>query len=157
MTDDANARERLLRALEQVLGMELAGELMASLPPHDWSRLATKDDVEASRLATQRDFVQLTEATQRDIADLREATQRDIADLREATQRDIADLRETSRQELSNAVLRLEARMSEQSASFERALRTELSRQSRAAVAGMVGMVMTIGLFVLGLLTVVGV
>ena len=77
--------------------------------------------------------------------------------MREATQRDIAELRESGRHELSEAVLRLEARMSEQSAAFERALRTELSKQSRAAVAGMVGMVMTIGVFVLGLLTILGV
>lgn len=141
MIDDANERERLLRALEGVLGIDLASRLMKSIPPHDWSQLATKDDLKALKL---------------DITALREATQRDIADLRDATQRDIAALRESSRYELSEAVLRLEAKMSEHSASFERALRTELSKQSRAAVAGMVGMVMTIGLFVLGLLTIVG-
>ena len=135
MNDDANARERLLRALENVLGFEDASALMASIPPHDWSQLATKDDLRGVQLATQRD----------------------IAELREATQRDIAELRESGRHELSEAVLRLEAGMSEQSAAFERALRTELSKQSRAAVAGMVGMVMTIGVFVLGLLTILGV
>jgi hypothetical protein len=134
MADGDTARHELYRRLEEVLGAGPAGTLMASLPPEDWSSLATKRDVAASELATRQD-----------IAALRESTSQDIAALRESTSRD-----------LTEAVLRLERAMAEQSGSFERALRTELSKQSRAAVAGMVAMTATVGGFVLALLALLG-
>ena len=31
--------------LDEVLGSDVAGELMESLPPFDWTRIATKDDL----------------------------------------------------------------------------------------------------------------
>lgn len=156
MNDDAGTRQRLFRALEEILGLELASALMTSVPPHDWSRLATKDDLDELRLATRADIDKLRRATKADIDELRQATQADIAELRSETRRDIAELRKDMTHDLSVAVLRLESAIADQSASFERALRTELSKQSRAAVAGMVGMAATIGGFVVALLNVVG-
>jgi hypothetical protein len=126
MPEDAHIRQRLLRRLEELLGLDLASELMASLPPNDWTALATKADVD----------------------DLRRVVASDIDHIR----RDLATLRDASRRDLSDAVLQLQRSMSDQAASFERALRTELSKQSRAAVAGMVGMTVAVGSFIVAVL-----
>lgn len=32
--------------LDEVLGSDVAGDLMESLPPFDWTRIATKDDLQ---------------------------------------------------------------------------------------------------------------
>jgi hypothetical protein len=45
MTVDERARHRLYRKLEQVLGSEEAGVLMAHLPPAGYGDLATKEDL----------------------------------------------------------------------------------------------------------------
>lgn len=45
MADDDRARFALFRRLQEVLGVEHAETLMASLPPPPWSNLATKEDV----------------------------------------------------------------------------------------------------------------
>ena len=46
MAVDARARHRLYRRLEEVLGTEEAGTLMAQLPPVPVHELATKRDLE---------------------------------------------------------------------------------------------------------------
>lgn len=133
MPEDAHIRQRLLRRLEELLGLELASELMASVPPHDWSTLATKTDIE----------------------DLRRVTKADLEQLRSDTKADLDALRESSRRDLTEAVMQLQISMADQAASFERALRTELSKQSRAAVAGMVGVIVAVGTFVVALLALI--
>jgi hypothetical protein len=49
MTVDERARHRLYRRLEEVLGTEEAGTLMAQLPPVSIQDLATKRDLEILR------------------------------------------------------------------------------------------------------------
>ena len=56
MTVDERARHRLHRRLEEVLGTEEAGTLMAQLPPVPSQDLATKQDLEILRLATRQDL-----------------------------------------------------------------------------------------------------
>jgi hypothetical protein len=45
MNASASDRHRLYVRLEQLLGPEDAATLMEHLPPDEWNRLATKDDV----------------------------------------------------------------------------------------------------------------
>jgi hypothetical protein len=45
MTVDERSRHRLYRKLEEILGAEDAGTLMAQLPPAGYADLATKDDL----------------------------------------------------------------------------------------------------------------
>jgi hypothetical protein len=45
MTADEQARHRLHQRLDDVLGHDEAGTLMSSLPPIDWTQLATRDDL----------------------------------------------------------------------------------------------------------------
>jgi hypothetical protein len=59
MNASASDRHRLYVHLEQLLGPEDAATLMEHLPPDEWNRLATKDDVrtEVDRLRDDmRDF-----------------------------------------------------------------------------------------------------
>ena len=45
MTVDYRNRDQLYRSAVEVLGREEADTLMASLPPVDWSEIATKSDL----------------------------------------------------------------------------------------------------------------
>ncbi len=54
MRQDDQARYALFRRLEEVLGVDHAATLMGTLPPMDWSELATKADLE--RFATKADL-----------------------------------------------------------------------------------------------------
>ena len=45
MTIDYRNRDQLYRSAVEVLGREEADTLMASLPPMDWSEMATKSDL----------------------------------------------------------------------------------------------------------------
>jgi hypothetical protein len=45
MVVDERSRHRLYRKLEEILGSEEAGTLMAHLPPSGYAQLATKDDL----------------------------------------------------------------------------------------------------------------
>jgi hypothetical protein len=47
MTVDERAQHRLYRKLEEILGTEEAGTLMAQLPPTGYTDLATKNDLAA--------------------------------------------------------------------------------------------------------------
>jgi hypothetical protein len=46
MDVDYEGRDRLYRRAVEVMGQDEANTLMASLPPMDWSQLATKQDLE---------------------------------------------------------------------------------------------------------------
>jgi hypothetical protein len=48
MVVDERSRHRLYRKLEEILGSEEAGTLMAHLPPAGYGDLATKDDLRAA-------------------------------------------------------------------------------------------------------------
>lgn len=49
-------RDQLYRSAVEALGEEEADTLMSSLPPMDWSQIATKSDLDALRIATKSDF-----------------------------------------------------------------------------------------------------
>ena len=49
MTVDYRNRDQLYRSAVEVLGREEADTLMASLPPMDWSEIATKSDLAVLR------------------------------------------------------------------------------------------------------------
>lgn len=46
MSFDEKRRHRLRTKLDEVLGADVSGDLMESLPPFDWTRIATKDDLQ---------------------------------------------------------------------------------------------------------------
>ena len=46
MTSHERRRHRMRSKLDEVLGSDVAGDLMESLPPFDWTRIATKDDLQ---------------------------------------------------------------------------------------------------------------
>lgn len=46
MTSDERRRHRMRSKLDEVLGSDVAGDLMESLPPFDWTQIATKEDLQ---------------------------------------------------------------------------------------------------------------
>lgn len=46
MTSHERRRHRMRSKLDEVLGSDVAGDLMESLPLFDWMRFATKDDLQ---------------------------------------------------------------------------------------------------------------
>lgn len=46
MSFDEKRRHSLRTKLDEVLGADVSGDLMESLPPFDWTRIATKDDLQ---------------------------------------------------------------------------------------------------------------
>ncbi len=50
MTTDFRNRDQLYRSAVEALGEEEAETLMASLPPMDWSEIATRSDVRELKL-----------------------------------------------------------------------------------------------------------
>lgn len=43
---DERRRHRMRAKLDEVLGTDVAGDVMEALPPFDWTRIATKDDLQ---------------------------------------------------------------------------------------------------------------
>ncbi len=46
MTSHEQRRHRMRAKFDEVLGSDVAGDLMESLPPFDWTQIATKDDLQ---------------------------------------------------------------------------------------------------------------
>ena len=65
MNASASDRHRLHNRLEQLLGPDDAATLMEHLPPDEWNRLASKDDV----LAVKADLQELREEIRQDMRD----------------------------------------------------------------------------------------
>jgi len=61
MAVSEEARHRLYQRLEEVLGLENANTMMASIPPVAWAEVATKADLDdlAARMATTGDVAEL--------------------------------------------------------------------------------------------------
>ena len=46
MSSHERRRHRMRAKFDEVLGSDVAGDLMESLPPFDWTQIATKDDLQ---------------------------------------------------------------------------------------------------------------
>jgi len=66
MVIDEGARHRLHGRLEQVLGSEEAGTLMAHLPPVGWADVATKRDLDSLAELNKRDHEMFAEMVRKE-------------------------------------------------------------------------------------------
>lgn len=131
MTTDARSRPDLFRLLEPTLGTEATLAMIDALPPYDWPDLATKDDL--ARL------------------DERFTTRLDHLDGRFSERLDHLDGQFSERLERMDErfVLRHESLSSELTATFRKELNDAITAQTRTIVFGMLGLVVSMGSFML--------
>jgi hypothetical protein len=82
MPVDERARHRLYLKLEEVLGSDEAGTLMAHLPPAGFAELATKDDLLLTRTELKTEMEGLKQALKGDMASLKQELKGDMASLK---------------------------------------------------------------------------
>lgn len=71
MAVSESARQRLFRSLEHVLGEDEAATLMDSLPPHDWSDVATKTELRAGLAEVRGEIAELRAEMREGFAEMR--------------------------------------------------------------------------------------
>lgn len=120
MTTDARSRPDLFRLLEPTLGTEATLAMIDALPPYDWPDLATKDDLAH--------------------LDQRWSERLDRMDERWSERLDRMDER---------FVLRHESLSNELTATFRKELNDAITAQTRTIVFGILGLVVSMGSFML--------
>lgn len=93
MTTDDSARLALHRKLEQVLGVEEAGTMMAHLPPVTWQHVATKSDVDALAVLQRGDLATHTATLRAEMAGIRTELKTEMADLKTELKTEMTGLR----------------------------------------------------------------
>jgi hypothetical protein len=89
MPVDERARHRLYLKLEEVLGSDEAGTLMAHLPPAGFAELATKDDLLLTRTELKTEMESLKQELKGDMASLKG----EMASLKQELKGDMASLK----------------------------------------------------------------
>jgi len=97
MTLDETTRFRITNKLVGILGDEDAAKLMDAIPPIDWDRFATKDDITAATILTKAEmelkFANLRSEVAVQFAELRSEMRTEFADVRTEMRTGFADLR----------------------------------------------------------------
>ena len=104
MTLDETTRFRITNKFVGILGEEDAAKLMDSIPPIDWDRFATKEDIAAATILTKAEMelefanfrtevaVQFAEV-RTEFADVRSEMRTEFADVRSEMRTEFADVR----------------------------------------------------------------
>ena len=104
MTLDETTRFRITNKFVGILGDEDAAKLMDAIPPIDWDRFATKDDIAAATILTKAEMelefanfrtevaVQFAEV-RTEFADVRSEMRTEFADVRSEMRTEFADVR----------------------------------------------------------------
>jgi hypothetical protein len=97
MTLDETTRFRITNKFVGVLGDEDAAKLMDAIPPIDWDRFATKDDIAAATILTKAEmeleFANFRTEVAVQFADARTAVAGQFAQVREEMRSEFADVR----------------------------------------------------------------
>jgi hypothetical protein len=97
MTLDETTRFRITNKFVGILGDEDAAKLMDAIPPIDWDRFATKDDIAAATILTKAEmeleFANFRTEVAVQFADARTAVAGQFAQVREEMRTEFADVR----------------------------------------------------------------
>jgi hypothetical protein len=106
MTLDETTRFRITNKFVGVLGDEDAAKLMDAIPPIDWDRFATKDDIAAATILTKAEmeleFANFRTEVAVQFADARTAVAGQFAQVREEMRSEFADVRTKMRTEFAD-------------------------------------------------------
>jgi hypothetical protein len=106
MTLDETTRFRITNKFVGVLGDEDAAKLMDAIPPIDWDRFATKDDIAAATILTKAEmeleFANFRTEVAVQFADARIAVAGQFAQVREEMRSEFADVRTKMRTEFAD-------------------------------------------------------
>jgi hypothetical protein len=95
MTLDETTRFRITNKFVDILGEEDAARLMDAIPPIDWDRFATKDDIAAATILTKAEM-------ELEFADVRSEMRTEFADVRTEMRTEFADVRTEMRTGFAN-------------------------------------------------------
>jgi len=106
MTLDETTRFRITNKFVGVLGDEDAAKLMDAIPPINWDRFATKDDIAAATILTKAEmeleFANFRTEVAVQFADARTAVAGQFAQVREEMRTEFADVRNEMRSEFAD-------------------------------------------------------
>ena len=122
MTLDETTRFRITNKFVGVLGDEDAAKLMDAIPPIDWDRFATKDDIAAATILTKAEmeleFANFRTEVAVQFADARTAVAGQFAQVREEMRTEFADVRNEMRTEFADVRTDMNNRFAEVQLSF---------------------------------------
>jgi hypothetical protein len=132
MTLDETTRFRITNKFVGVLGDEDAAKLMDAIPPIDWDRFATKDDIAAATILTKAEmeleFANFRTEVAVQFADARTAVAGQFAQVREEMRTEFADVRTDMNNRFAEVQLsfaKVDVKFAETDAKMQKAFRTQ--------------------------------
>ena len=106
MTLDETSRFRITTKLVGPLGEQDAAKLMDAIPPIDWNRFATKDDITAATILTKAEmeleFANFRTEVSAEFANVRLEMNTEFADVRDEMRTEFASVRSEMKTEFAN-------------------------------------------------------
>ncbi len=121
MTLDETTRFRITNKFVGSLGDEDAAKLMDAIPPIDWNRFATKDDIAAATILTKAEM-------ELEFANFRTEVSMQFADVRNEMRTEFADVRTDMNNRFAEVQLsfaKVDVKFAEADAKMQKAFRTQ--------------------------------
>ena len=119
MTLDETTRFRITNKFVGILGDEDAAKLMDAIPPIDWDRFATKDDIAAATILTKAEM-------ELEFANFRNEMRTQFADVRNEMRTEFADVRNDMNNRFAEVQLsfaKVDVKFAEADAKMQKAFR----------------------------------
>ncbi len=130
MTLDETTRFRITNKFVGILGEEDAAKLMDAIPPIDWDRFATKDDIAAATILTKAEmeleFANFRTEVAVQFADVRTEMRTEFADVRSEMRTEFADVRNDMNNRFAEVQLsfaKVDVKFAEADAKMQKAFR----------------------------------
>ena len=152
MTLDETTRFRITNKFVGILGDEDAAKLMDAIPPIDWDRFATKDDIAAATILTKAEM-------ELEFANFRTEVAVQFADVRTEMRTEFADVRNEMRTEFTDVRTDMNNRFAEVQLSFAKVdvkfaeADAKMQKAFRAQTLTMVSFLFTVNALMVSLVT----
>ena len=132
MTLDETTRFRITNKFVGILGDEDSAKLMDAIPPIDWDRFATKDDIAAATILTKAEieleFANFRTEVAVQFADVRSEMHTEFADVRTEMRTQFADVRTDMNNRFAEVQLgfaKVDVKFAEADAKMQKAFRAQ--------------------------------